>query len=230
MTRHSDRYSRAYRMFNYECVATQSQLMVSQPYHHNYIKYKYQQLFVQQLKFTGFIPTLAYFERKMKVQATKAKVEMKSCTFQLLIFVIMMVQLLSEWQIQPCSFRSCYTDLFVSSPCSANESLCMCASFQRILQPHCIPFPTNQVFHAFNLLLIAICIGACHQCIKQSHITLDQYPHHRFGLSGTYHLPTQVTFHAQCRMNDEFCRHCVESLLGSPVAIATFLSSLNNNY
>ena len=32
-----------------------------------------------------------------------------------------------------------------------------CASTQRIpAEPHCIPFPANQVFHAFNSLLIAI--------------------------------------------------------------------------
>ena len=96
----------------------------------------------------------------------------------------------------------------VSPPCSANKSPCV--STQRILEQHCIPFPANQVFHAFNLL---ICVAVIHLLnsltpglVSMSSLWLVRY------------IPSShIDCVPQCKMNGKFREHRVESLLGSPV-------------
>ena len=86
----------------------------------------------------------------------------------------------------------------------------MCASTQRIPEPHCIPFPANQVFHAFTLLLIAINVAVFH--VLNSLIP-GLVPMSSLRLV-TYVPSSHIGYVPQCRVNGEFV---LNLLLGSPV-------------
>ena len=104
------------------------------------------------------------------------------------------------------------TVCFVSPPCSANKSPSVQLSTQRVLEPHCIPFLTNQVFHVFNSLLIDICMTVVHTYSLASWLvsTLSLCLVRYISSSHKGCVP-------QCRVNAEFRGHHVESLLGLPV-------------
>ena len=100
----------------------------------------------------------------------------------------------------------------VSSPCFANKSPCEQVPTQRTLEPHCIPFQANQVFHVFNSLVIAMYLLAA------VHVLNTLTP----GLVSTslwlvgYISSSHIGCIPLC-IHREFCVHCVEFLLGSPV-------------
>ena len=97
----------------------------------------------------------------------------------------------------------------VSHPCSANKSLCVQAPKNHIV----VPFQANQVFHVFNLLLIGIYVAVVH--------VLNSVAPRLVSTSlrwlVRYILSSHISCVPQCRVNGEFCGHCVECLLGPPV-------------
>ena len=100
----------------------------------------------------------------------------------------------------------------------------VCKHPKNTIGPHCIPFPANQVFHVFNLLLIAICMAVVHvlnslapRLVSMSSLWLVRYvPYSQLcRLCPTVQGEWRILW-TSCRIFAWFT--------------CAFLSSLNNNY
>ena len=89
-------------------------------------------------------------------------------------------------------------------------SFAVCASTQKIPEPHCILFPANQVFHTFNSLLIAIYMAVIHVL---NSLAPGLVPTSSLWLV-TYVPSSHIYYVPQCRVNGKFV---LNLLLGSPV-------------